>query len=156
MRTSSLTLAAALGALIAMTAAAAPQAAAMRLVVDPERKSLEKSGWTYIGMADGALVYMRDAVPGSSGSARRVLTAYERLTPRDHEGFAVRSMQSLGEFDCQNGRSRVLKETFFSQASLKGETLAAPNASEPEWNETIEGSVGIMRIAFACRERPIA
>jgi len=156
MKTSSLTLAAALGALIAVTAAAAPQAATMRLVVDPERKSLEKSGWTYIGMADGALVYMRDAVPGSSGPARRVLTAYERLTPQDREGFAVRSVQSLGEFDCQNGRSRVLHETFYSQASLKGDKLAAPDTAEPEWNEAIEGSVGILRIAFACRERPIA
>ena len=73
MKTSSLSLAAALGAIVALSAAA-PQAAP-RFVVDPEKPTLERSGWTYIGMADGVLIYMRDAVPGSSGHARRVLTA---------------------------------------------------------------------------------
>ena len=156
MKTSSLTLAAALGALISVTAATVPQAAAPRLVVDPEKKSLEKSGWTYIGMADGTLVYMRDAVPGSSGPARRVLTAYETFSPQDREGFAFRSVQSLGEFDCQSGRSRVMHETFYAEPALKGRTFSKPDTAEPEWNDVIEGSVGIMRIAFACRERPIA
>jgi hypothetical protein len=156
MKTSSLTLAAALGAFIALSAAAVPQAATPRLVVDPERKSLERAGWTYIGMADGALIYMRDAVPGSSGQARRVLTAYETFSPQDREGFAFRSVQSLGEFDCESGRSRVIRETFYAEPALKGQAFSKPDAADAEWSDVIEGSVGIMRIAFACRERPIA
>jgi hypothetical protein len=156
MKTSSLTLAAALGAIVALSAVSVPQAATPRLVVDPEKKSLEKSGWTYLGMADGTLIYMRDAVPGSSSEGRRVLTAYETFSPQDRDGFAFRSVQSLGEFDCQSGRSRVIHETFYSESSLKGQTFSKPDIANPEWNQAIEGSVGIMRIAFACRERLIA
>jgi hypothetical protein len=126
------------------------------MVIDPEKKVLEKSGWTYIGISDGVLIYMKDAVPGSAAGTRRVLTAYESLTPKDQEGFAFRSVQSLGEFDCDNGRSRVIHETYYEQPSLKGKTLAKADATDPEWNEVIEGSVGLMRIVFACRERPIA
>jgi hypothetical protein len=156
MKISSLSLAAALGAVVALAAVTAPQAAIPRLVVDPEKKSLEKSGWTYIGMADGTLIYMRDAVPGSSVQGRRVLTAYESFSPQDREGFAFRSVQSLGEFDCQSGRSRVIHETFYAEAALKGQTFSKPDVAEPEWNDVIEGSVGLMRVAFACRERMIA
>jgi hypothetical protein len=155
MKTSSLTLAAALGAMVALTAAV-PQAATPRLVVDPEKRSLEKSGWTFIGMADGTLIYMRDAVPGSSSQGRRVLTAYETFSPQDRDGFAFRSVQSLGEFDCQSGRSRVIRETFYAEPALKGQALSKPEASDGEWSDVIQGSVGLMRIAFACRERPIA
>jgi len=155
MKSSSLTLAAALGAIVALSAVA-PQAATPRLVVDPETKSLEKSGWTYIGMADGTLIYMRDAVPGSSGQAKRVLTAYETLSPQDREGFTFRSVQSIGEFDCESGRSRVMHETFYADTGLKGQTFSKPDKANPEWSDVIEGSVGLMRIAFACRERPYA
>ncbi|HET9160655.1 MAG TPA: surface-adhesin E family protein, partial [Caulobacteraceae bacterium] len=124
MKTSSLSLAAALGAIVALSAAA-PQAAP-RFVVDPEKPTLERSGWTYIGMADGVLIYMRDAVPGSSGHARRVLTAYETLQPQDREGFAFRSVKSLGEFDCENGRSRVLHETFYAGPEMQGQSMNGP------------------------------
>lgn len=136
----------------------APKAASSKLVLDPEKRAMEKHGWTYIGMADGTLIYMRDAVPGSAADgAKRVLTAYEALTPQDQDGFTFRSVQSLGEFDCENGRTRVLRETYFKEASLKGETFIKPDASaDPEWSDVIEGSVGLMRIVFACRERPLA
>jgi hypothetical protein len=155
MKISSLPLAAALGAIVALSATAALQAAP-RFVTDPEKKSLERAGWTYIGMADGTLVYMRDAVPGSAGHAKRVLTAYETLTPQDREGFQFRSVQSLGEFDCDSGRSRVIRETYYAEPDMKGQSVAKPDDPNPEWNDVIEGSVGLMRIMYACRERPIA
>jgi hypothetical protein len=153
MKTSSLSLAAALGAILALSAAA-PQAAT-RFVVDPEKPTLEKAGWTYIGIADGTLIYMRDAVPGSSDGARRVFTAYETLTPQDRDGFAFRSVKSLGEFDCQGGRTRVIHETFYAEPEMKGQSVTTPDKTDADWNDTIEGSVGLMRIAFACRDRPI-
>src|SRR5262245_3514973 len=113
MRSSSLFVLAAAVA-FALGATTAPHAATSKLVLDPEKKAMEKHGWTYIGMADGTLIYMKDAVPGSAtGGAKRVLTAYETLSPQDHDGFTFRSVQSLGEFDCENGRTRVLRETFF-------------------------------------------
>jgi hypothetical protein len=155
MKSSSFALAAAVAAIFSIPAVA-PHAATPRLVIDPEKKVLEKSGWTYIGMSDGVLIYMKDAVPGSASGSRRVLTAYETLSPQDRDGFAFRSVQSLGEFDCQKGRSRVLTETYYEQPSLRGKTLAKAEEGEPEWNEVIEGSVGLMRIVFACRDRPIA
>ena len=149
-------LSAAVAALLALTTVQAAQAVTPRLTADPEKKVLERAGWTYIGMSEGVLIYMKDAIAaGDSGGARRVVTAYESLGTRDREGFSFRSVESLGEFDCVNGRSRILKETYYEQPSLKGQTLAKADAAT-EWTEAVEGSVGMLRIAFACRDKPVA
>jgi len=52
--------------------------------------------------------------------------------------------------------SRVMHETFYADTGLKGQTFSKPDKANPEWSDVIEGSVGLMRIAFACRERPYA
>jgi hypothetical protein len=148
--------AAAVAMLVLAAASAAGARPDPRLTADPERKVMEKAGWTYIGVSDGVLVYMKDAIPGSAEGARRVVTAYEALTPRDREGFAFRSVESLGEFDCDQGRTRILRETFYKEPSLKGETWSKPDSVATDWTNAVEGSIGFLRVAFACRERPIA
>jgi hypothetical protein len=152
-----LSVSAAAAAILALTtvspAAAKPDP---RLTADPERKVLEKAGWTYIGVSDDVLIYMKDAIPAGAGGARRVVTAYEALSPRDREGFAFRSVESLSEFDCDNGRSRIIRETFYEQPALKGQRWSKPESVSSDWTDTVEGSIGMLRIAFACREKPTA
>jgi hypothetical protein len=143
-------------AMLALTTAQAAHATVPRLTADPEKKVLEKAGWTYIGLSDDVLVYMKDAIPAATGGPRRVVTAYEALTPRDREGFSFRSVESLGEFDCENGRTRIIRETFYEQPSLKGQTWSKPDFVVTDWTEAVEGSIGFLRIAFACREKPTA
>jgi hypothetical protein len=149
-------LSAAAAALLALATTQAAQAVTPRLTADPEKKVMERAGWTYIGVSDGVLIYMKDAVPSAAGGARRVVTAYEALSPRDHDGFAFRSVESLGEFDCVNGRSRIIRETFYEQPSLQGQTWSKQDSATTEWTDAVEGSVGMLRIAFACRDKPVA
>lgn len=141
-------------ALVALAAGPAPAATA-RMTADPEKKVLERSGYTFIGYSDGLLIFMKD-VPGASNGVHRVITAYESLTPLEHEGFAFRSVESLGEFDCAKGRTRVLRETFYEKPSLQGQTAGAPEKLDAEWADGVAGQVGLLRVAFACRDRPLA
>jgi hypothetical protein len=126
-------------------------AAAQAPPPDPGRRVLEKAGWTYIGLSDDVLVYMKKARPavGESG-VRRVLTAYETLTPRDREGFTFRSVQSLSEYDCKAMRTRVVAETFFASPGLKGKTWAMPDFVPTPWAPAAQGSIGELRYSFAC------
>jgi hypothetical protein len=136
-------------ALIIATATSA--ASADRPPPDPGRRILERAGWTYIGLSDDVLVYMKKAQPavGEDG-VRRVLTGYETLSPRDRDGFAFRSVQSLSEYDCKAARTRVVAETFFAEPGLKGKTWTMPGFVATPWAEAAQGSIGELRYAFAC------
>jgi hypothetical protein len=118
---------------------------------DPGRRVLEKSGWTYIGLSDDVLVYMKKAEPAAGeAGVRRLLTVYETLTPRDRQGFTFRSVQSTSEYDCGAMRTRVVAETFFAEPGLKGKTWTMPNFLATPWVEAAQGSIGELRYSFAC------
>jgi hypothetical protein len=136
-------------ALITVTASSA--VSADRPPPDPGRRILEKAGWTYIGLSDDVLVYMKEAQPATGdGGVRRVLTGYETLSPRDRSGFTFRSVQSLSEYDCKAARTRVVAETFFAEPGLKGKTWIMPDFVATPWAEAAQGSIGELRYAFAC------
>jgi hypothetical protein len=137
-------------AALALTLTAGPVFAADR-PVDPGRRILEKAGWTFIGLSDDVLVYMKRARPAAGeAGVRRVLTAYETLAPRDREGFTFRSVESTSEYDCKAGRTRVVAETFFAQPGLKGKTWSMPGFVATPWVEAAQGSIGELRYSFAC------
>jgi hypothetical protein len=138
-------------ALAALMLIAGSALAADRPPHDPGRRVLEKSGWTYIGLSDDVLVYMKKADPavGEAG-VRRLLTVYETLSPRDRSGFTFRSVQSLSEYDCAAMRTRVVAETFFAEPGLKGKTWTMPNFVATAWAQAAQGSIGELRYSFAC------
>ena len=117
---------------------------------DAERRILEKAGWTYIGLSDDVLVYMKRDDKPVDGALRRVLTLYETLSPRERMGFTFRSVRSLSEYDCKSATSRVIGETFFAQPALKGQTWVQPDFKPTPWAEAAEGSIGALRYSFAC------
>lgn len=134
MRLAALTLA--LGGLMAHSAQAGPTA-------------LEKAGWTLVTASDDTDVYMR-AAPTERG-LRRVWTAYDAAKVLQRDGFSFRSVSSLGEFDCKQNRSRVVDETYHDAPALSGRAWRSPRFVATPWATPQPGSVGAIRMAFACR-----
>lgn len=116
---------------------------------------LKADGWTLVTESDDTLVYMRD-LEGAIGPVRQVWTAYDSNKRRDYEGFMFSSVRSLGEFNCARGRTRVLREFFYEAPGLAGREWG-PTPFEPtEWITPEPGSVGDIRLSFACRPRSAA
>ena len=135
---------AALGAALALAGGARAQDA------NPPTTELEKAGWTLVTASEDVYVYMRPAEPGETG-LRRVWTAYDSASPRVRDGFTFRSVRSLGEYDCKRSVSRVIDETYHDAPSLTGATWHSPKFIPTPWARPEPGSVGALRMAFACR-----
>jgi hypothetical protein len=116
----------------------------------PTPFGLEKAGWTLITASEDTYVYMRPAQPTASG-VRRVWTAYDSDSSRDRQGFSFRSVESLSEFDCRKNLTRVVEELFHAGPGLTGPTWRMPNFIPTDWAVPAPGSVGAIRMAFACK-----
>jgi hypothetical protein len=136
----------------ALLALAAAQASAQTSSppAGPPPVGLEKDGWTLITASDSTYVYMRPA-GAAEGGIRRAWTAYDSEQPRERQGFSFRSVQSLGEFDCRRKLSRVIEETFHAAPQLQGEVWRQPDFIPTDWAAPEPGSVGAIRMAFACK-----
>ena len=134
-----------LGALLAVSLATAAPAQDV-----PPTPDLEKSGWTLITASDDTYVYMR-AATGTARDVRRVWTAYDSHKLLKRDGFAFRSVQSLGEFDCRRQVSRVVEELYHDRTGLKGRSWRSPKFVATPWAAPAPESVGAVRMAFACR-----
>ena len=111
---------------------------------------MEKAGWTLVTGSEDVYVYMRVADKAATG-LRRVWTAYDSAAPRDRDGFTFRSVRSLGEFDCKRDLSRVVDETYHDAPALAGRTWKSPKFIPTPWATPDAGSVGALRMAFACK-----
>jgi hypothetical protein len=111
---------------------------------------LQKAGWTLVTASEDVYVYMRAAETAATG-LRRVWTAYDSDGPRDRDGFTFRSVKSLGEYDCKRNVSRVVDETYHDAPALTGKTWHSPKFIPTPWAKPEPGSVGALRMAFACR-----
>ena len=133
------------GAALALLATAAPAAPAAPA-------ALERAGWTLVTSSDDTLVYMKPApspAPGA-GKLRRVWTAYDSARDLRRGGLTFRSVKSLGEFDCARRMSRVLEETFHEAPALQSEGRKIPGWIPTDWQPVEPGSVGAVRMAYAC------
>jgi hypothetical protein len=130
-------------AVVCALAAAAPVGA------QAPAPDLTKSGWTFIAFSEDATVYMKNA-GAPAGPTRQAWTAYDLDTARDREGFSFRSVKSLGEYDCAVRRSRVLGETFHAERGLAGKDWAPKAFVATDWASPSAGSIGDLRMAFAC------
>ena len=112
--------------------------------------AMEKAGWTLVTASEDVYVYMRVA-EGRTQGPRRIWTAYDSAGPRQRDGFTFRSVKSLGEFDCKRQVSRVVDETYHDAPALSGKTWKSPKFIPTPWARAEPGSVGALRMAFACR-----
>jgi hypothetical protein len=136
-----------MGAALALALAWPPAAHAQS---GPSHAMLQKAGWTLITASEDTYVYMRAAERAGSG-VRRVWTAYDSEVQRQRLGFSFQSVESLSEFDCRRNVSRVVEERFHAGRGLTGQTWSAPNFVPTPWAAPTPGSVGAIRMAFACR-----
>ena len=125
-------------------------ASATHAQTGPSHAMLQKAGWTLITASEDTYVYMRAAEKAASG-VRRVWTAYDSAGPRERDGFTFRSVRSLGEFDCRRLVSRVVDETYHAAPALSGPSWHSPKFIPTPWARPEPGSVGAMRMAFACK-----
>lgn len=116
----------------------------------PPTPHLEKTGWTLVTASDGAWVYMRLA-GATQGEVRRLWTAYDSERELERDGFHFRSVKSLGEFDCRRRVTRVVDEFYHDGAGLTGRSWRSPMFRATPWATPEPGSVGAVRMAFACR-----
>jgi hypothetical protein len=110
----------------------------------------EAEAWTLVTASDETLVYMRLEPTVAAGAVRRAWTMYDSARPLTRDGVTFRSVKSLGEFDCAKGVSRVISETFHSEAALRGSVWSPPNPQTSPWAPAAPNSVGELRAAFAC------
>ena len=61
------------------------------------------------------------------------------------------AVKSLGEYDCKRNVSRVVDETYHDAPALTGKTWHSPKFIPTPWAKPEPGSVGALRMAFACR-----
>lgn len=111
---------------------------------------LERAGWTLVTASDDTWVFMRHHANGDEG-VRQAWTAYDAEKPLERDGFAFRSVESLGEFDCRRGVSRVVDEIFHDQPGLRGKSWRSPRFQPTSWAAPQPASVGAVRMAFACK-----
>ena len=129
-------------------AAPAPSGGPQIQVLPPT--AMEKAGWTLVTGSEDVFVYMRVA-EGRTQGPRRVWTAYDSASPRQRDGFTFRSVKSLGEFDCKRSLSRVVEETYHDAPALSGKSWQSPKFIPTPWAKPEPGSVGELRMAFACK-----
>jgi hypothetical protein len=133
----------ALAAGLVLAGAAAAQA-------DRPVSDLERAGWTLITMSEDVDVYMRPETAGDTGH-RRAWTAYDAAAPRERDGFSFRSVESLSEFDCRKRLSRVVREIYHDAPALQGKAWQSPKFMATPWAAPQPGSVGAIRMAYACK-----
>lgn len=135
--------AAILAAVLALGAPAAAQDA-------QPSAGMAKAGWTLITASEDVYVFMR-AAPGATAGIRRAWTAYDSLQPRQRDGFTFRSVESLSEFDCGKRLTRVVEEIFHDAPALGGKSWRSPKFLVTPWAAPSAGSVGAIRMAYACK-----
>lgn len=115
-----------------------------------DRKMMTGEGWSFLTESGGSHLYMK-ATERKAGEPYHVVTAYDLDAPRDRDGFAFQSVESVAEYDCGGRRSRVVRETFHEKSGLKGKTWVMPGFVPTDWAEAT-GSIAEMKLEFACRK----
>lgn len=136
--------------IVAMTAATALSALAQPAPFEPPRKA----GWTFLALSDNTLVYVK--THAIKGPIRQVWTLYELPAKRERQGLTFMSVASLGEFNCTEQTTRTVEESFYEQAGMTGMPLAAPPFTPTPWVHPEDGSVGAMKMDFACASGTLA
>lgn len=138
-------------AFLALTLAATkPPTPSAPVFPSPKGPLASAQGWRYISFSDDTAVYMKRSDAPAETGVRQVWTAYDSSKARDRMGFKFMSVASLGEYDCQKGVSRVVRETFHRRRGLTGEAWVQPNFIPTQWASPGAGTVGEQRLAFAC------
>lgn len=100
-------------------------------------------GWTYLGQAaDRDLLMFRRSALGAG------VKAWLRFEYGQDQPTGTRSARTLFEYDCSEGRLRVLQSSSFAEPNMAGQNLF--NDSAGPWEYPAPGTFGEMHFAVAC------
>jgi hypothetical protein len=109
--------------------------------------SLDANGWTRTSIsADERMATFRRPPEHRPDGA---VVMWERFERRDEARGEWRSLVSLSEFDCLEGRARTLQETTYSEPNLSGRSSTA--SMPGTWTYPIPGSMMETSMRLACR-----
>jgi hypothetical protein len=108
--------------------------------------SLDTGGWvtTSISADERTATFRRPPEHKPDGA----VVMWERFERRDEARGEWRSLVSLSEFDCLEGRARTLQETTYSQPNLTGRSSTA--SMPGTWTYPIPGSMMETSMRLAC------
>jgi hypothetical protein len=111
-----------------------------------------KPGWTFLALSDDTLVYVKHHP--ASGAIRRVWTLYDLPSKREREGVSFMSVASLGEFNCAEQTTRTVEESYYERSGMAGTPISRPPIEPTPWVKPDEGSIGALKLDFACAAKP--
>ena len=105
------------------------------------------AAWEEIARRDGETLFIEPDTIRKDGSLRRIWTMCSYAIP-NAEGAL--STKSLMEYDCTNGRYRILTISSHAECMGEGVTLHAEAASDPWWRESPPGTVAARILRQVC------
>jgi hypothetical protein len=115
-----------------------------------EHPLADADDWMLAGQSEESLMYvMPDPEAADDAGYVRLLVRFEEAVPFDRRGFRSMSSVEVDEVDCATQRTRILKNTRYSERNLTGAVREEPVA-HPEWKSEDKGSFGAAILHAAC------
>lgn len=102
--------------------------------------------WTLLGDNGKAEFYYDSSSIEIQGEKVSVWEILNYRFPLNH----VLSSRSHKEFDCLNGKFRILEGEFFSGPMLSGDILSQSNEAENTWKVPVEGTKNLELMRLVC------
>jgi hypothetical protein len=105
------------------------------------------AAWEEIANRDGRALFIDPETIRKDGSLRRVWTMCNYAAPNADGAL---STKSLMEYDCVDGRYRILTISTHAECMGEGETLHTEAASHPWWRDSPPGTVAAKILVQVC------
>lgn len=106
-------------------------------------ENIRLDGWTYFSdAADGSLLMFTQPARGDG------VRAWVRYEYAEANSYGARSMRTLNEFDCREGRIRTLQWEWFDQSNLTGTGRTVPQ--DGEWKYPAPNTLGEGHFLLMC------
>jgi hypothetical protein len=102
--------------------------------------------WTLLGDNGKAEFYYDPSSIAIQGEKVSVWEMLNYSFPLNH----VLSSRSHKEFECLNGKFRVIEGAFFSGPMLSGDILSKSNEAEKTWRVPVEGTKNLELMRLVC------
>ena len=110
--------------------------------------SLAWAGWVQMSSEGaGSIMYADPDTIKIDGQLRQVTELHDFKAPDKTRGN--RSTKVVSQYDCKEGRIRILQEEYFSGQMGAGERLGG-NTEPTEWFPLAQGTRGWTLLKFAC------
>jgi hypothetical protein len=107
------------------------------------------AGWTMVGRAHTFTVYANPATIHRAGSKVEVWEMKDYNTAQMNDGEPYMSQKTQNEYDCKEGRSRILALSLHSE-NMGGGKMVWSDPDPDDWHPVAPGRLGEASRKFAC------